>query len=490
MADSSCEMIGELHFTSYACRFKFHISRLPSHISKHQEQTMPKHTLLLVEDEQAQREILAAHLEEENYQVFMVESAEKALDIARSKTIDAVITDFNLPEKDGQFLLEQVKTMNPTIPVILITAYASIDRAVTAMKSGAYDYLTKPINIEELLLVLKRALEHKTLLAENIRLRQTLEKQFSFKGIIALSQKMQDVLNMAGRVAATKATVLLRGESGTGKEVIAHAIHYSSPRKDKPFIAFNVAALSPTLIESELFGHEKGAFTGADRQRIGRFEQADNGTLFIDEIGDIPIELQTKFLRALQESCIEHLGGNKSIQVDIRVIAATNKNLEAMIKQGTFREDLYYRLNVVTIHLPPLRERKEDIPHLCNHFLKKCSGEMNKEIKDFSREAFDIIMKYDFPGNIRELENMIERATILCRGSRIILDDLPPNVFAPNDLLQSEPSGGLEQQVETLEKKMIIVELRKCGGNQSKAARNLKITERKLRYKMGKYGID
>jgi len=451
---------------------------------------MPKQTLLIVEDEQAQREILAVHFEEENYHVLAAESAEKALDIARSKTIDAVITDFNLPEKDGQYLLEQIKSMNPTIPVILITAYASITRAVKAMKSGAYDYLTKPINIDELLLVLKRALEHKTLLAENIRLRQILEKQFSFNGVVGSSDKMQEVLNMAGRVAATKATVLLRGESGTGKEVIAHAIHYASPRKDKPFVAFNVAALSPNLIESELFGHEKGAFTGADRQRIGRFEQADGGTLFIDEIGDIHLELQTKFLRALQDSHIEHLGGNKSIEVDIRVIAATNKNLEAMIKQGTFREDLYYRLNVVTIHIPPLRERKEDIPHLCNHFLHKYSMEMNKKITDFSREAFDIIMKYDFPGNVRELENMIERAVILCRGSQITLDDLPPNIFAPNDLLQSETTSGLEQQVEQLEKKMIIAELRKCGGNQSKAARNLKITERKLRYKMGKYGFE
>jgi DNA-binding NtrC family response regulator len=308
---------------------------------------MAKYTLLLVEDEVAQREALAAHLKEEDYNVLLAESAERALTIALSKTIDAVITDFNLPDQNGQFLLERIQSINPIVPVILITAYASVDRAVQAMKSGAYDYLTKPINIDELLLILKRALEHKILVSENKRLRETLEKEFSLKGIIASSRKMEEVLNLAGRVAETKASVLLRGESGTGKEVIARAIHYTSPRREGPFVAFNVGALSPTLIESELFGHEKGAFTGADRLRFGRFEQASGGSIFIDEIGDIPIELQTKFLRVLQESTVERLGGDKPIQVDIRVIAATNKDLESMIKKGTFREDLYYRLNVV-----------------------------------------------------------------------------------------------------------------------------------------------
>jgi DNA-binding NtrC family response regulator len=451
---------------------------------------MLQYTLLLVEDEAAQREALAAHLKEEKYNVLIAESAEQALTITTSKTVDAVITDFNLPEKDGQFLLEQIKSINPTIPVILITAYGSIDSAVHAMKSGAYDYLTKPINIEELLLILKRALEHKTLMSENIRLRQTLEKQFSFEGIIASSRNMEEVLNIAGRVAETKASVLLCGESGTGKEVVARAIHFASTRKNGPFVAFNVAALSPTLIESELFGHEKGAFTGADRFRIGRFEQASGGTIFIDEIGDIPVELQTKFLRVLQESVIERLGGSKSIQVDIRVIAATNKDLESMIKKGTFRDDLYYRLNVVTINIPPLRERKEDITLLCNHFLEKYAKANNKEILNISREAFDILMKYDFPGNVRELENIIERAVILCRSSQITLDDLPQKIFVHNNIPLSEISGGLEEQVEVLEKKLILDELRRCGGNQSKAARNLKLTDRKLRYKIQKYGIE
>lgn len=450
---------------------------------------MVQHTILLVEDQHTQLEALTAHLEEEHYTVIGTNTAEKALEIAATQAIDAVITDFSLPEADGQFVLEKIKGINPTIPVILITAYASVDRAVNVMKLGAYDYLTKPINVDELLIILRRALEHRTLIAENVQLRQTLVKEFSFEGIIASSDSLQEVLNMAGRVAGTKASVLLRGESGTGKEVIARAIHYASPRRGKPFVAFNAAALPPTLIESELFGHEKGAFTGADKLRIGRFEQAHEGTIFIDEIGDIPVESQMKFLRVLQESTIEHLGGNKSIPVDIRVIAATNRNLESMIKSGTFREDLYYRLNVVAIDIPPLRERREDIPVLCNHFLKKYAEEMAKDVTGFTRETFDLLMKYDFPGNVRELRNIIERAVILCRGKHISLDDLPPNVRRQKDESAHNFLEGLEHQVEMLERNLIVAELRRCGGNQSKTARNLKITERKLRYKIQKYGI-
>lgn len=415
---------------------------------------MVKYTILLIEDEETQRIALKAYLVKENYSVIEAETAEEGLDIAKAKTIDVVITDYNLPMANGQYVIEKMKEINPTIPVIIITGYASIDGAVNVMKSGAYDYLVKPIHVEEMLIVLRRALEHKTLISENIRLHQTLEKEYSFEGIIATSNKMQEVLNIAGRVANTKATVLLRGESGTGKEVMARAIHYTSPRKNKPFIAFNVAAFSPTLIESELFGHEKGAFTGADKARIGRFEQADEGTIFIDEIGDIPVELQTKFLRVLQENFIQHIGGNRQINVDIRVITATNKNLEEMIKNGTFREDLYYRLNVMTINIPPLRERKEDIPPLLNHFLKKSCREIGKEIKEFSREAFDALMKYDFPGNVRELENIVARSVILCRTDKITLEDLPINVFIPSERVAVSFQGGLEHQVQELEKNL------------------------------------
>lgn len=450
---------------------------------------MAKKSILLIEDEEIQREILAAHLEDV-YVVYQAESAEKALSLLSSKTVDVVLTDFNLPGKDGQHVLEQVKAMNPTIPVILITAFASVDGAVTAMQSGAYHYLTKPINVDELMLILKRALQLKTLQSENMRLKEMLGEQRSFSGIIASSKSMQHVLNLAGRVAETKASILLNGESGTGKEVMARAIHLASPRQDKPFVAFNVAALSPNLIESELFGHEKGAFTGADKQRIGRFEQANGGTIFIDEIGDIPLEIQTKFLRVLQESQIERLGGSAVINVDIRVIAATNKNLEAMIKEGTFREDLYYRLNVVTINLPPLRERKEDVPLMCDYFIKKVAEINGKNIDGISREAFDAIMKYDFPGNVRELENMMERAVILCRDNQVTLDDLPDTIFQPSEAVLDESTAGLEEQVEALEKRLIQASLRRCGGNQSKAARQLGITERKLRYKLQKYELD
>lgn len=451
---------------------------------------MAKHTLLLVEDEKTQRDVLAAHLEDAGYQVLKAETAESALGMLKMQTVDCVISDFHLPEGSGQDLLESVQTLNPSIPVILVTAYASVDGAVEAMQTGAYHYLTKPVNIDELLMVIKRALQHQILVSENIRLKKLLDDQHSFSGLIASSARMEKVLNLASRVAETKASILLNGESGTGKEVLAKAIHLASPRKEAPFIGFNVAALPATLIESELFGHEKGAFTGADKQRIGRFELANGGTLFIDEIGDIPVEVQTKFLRVLQENYIERLGGSTRIDVDIRVIAATHKNLETMIREGTFREDLYYRLNVVNIQIPPLRERKDDIPALSQFFLTRATETNHKSVTGFTREAFDVLMKYDFPGNVRELENAIERAVILSRESEISLDDLPESMFQ----LKSEPrtgqsASGMDAQVEALEKELIASALRQNNGNQSNAARQLEVTERKLRYKMQKYGF-
>ncbi len=451
---------------------------------------MKNRSILLTEDEQAQRMALEEHLSNNDYNVVSAGNVTDALEIIKTRTIDIVITDYNLPDNNGLFLLEQVKKMNPDIPVVIITAYGSIDDAVKAMKSGAFDYLSKPINIEELLLVLKRCVEHKYLVSENVRLKKALEDRYSFKGVVATSSRMQEVLNIAGRVAASKASVLVRGESGTGKEVVARAIHFASPRKDEPFVAFNVAALSPGLIESELFGHEKGAFTGADRSRQGRFIQAHKGTLFIDEIGDIPVELQAKLLRILQENVVEQIGSNKPIDVDIRIIAATNKDLEKMIRESKFREDLFYRLNVVSVCIPPLRDRKEDIMPLCELFIKKYSEENGKAISGFTREAFDALMKYDFPGNVRELENLVERAVVLSRESNISLDDLPPHIFTVSGETTNENGNGLENQVENLEKRMIRTELVKAGGNQSKAARALDITERKLRYKMQKYGLN
>jgi len=450
---------------------------------------MSDYTLLIIEDEAVQRKALEAHLREENYGVESASSAGEAVKIVMTKRIDAVISDFKLPDRDGMYILEQVKSVNPEIPVILVTAYGSIDHAVDAIKTGAYHYLTKPVNMDELLVILKRALEHMTLVSENIRLREALQERFTVKGIISASPKMQEVMNIAGRVAKSKASVLVRGESGTGKEVIARTIHYASGRKNAPFIAFNVGALSPTLIESELFGHEKGAFTGADRMREGRFIQAHSGTLFIDEIGDIPVELQAKFLRVLQENYVEKIGSSEPVPIDVRIIAATNKDLELLMKKGKFREDLYYRLNVVSINIPPLRERKEDILPLCDLFIERYASENKKEITGFTREAFDVLMKYDFPGNVRELENIVERAVVLARNSQITLNDLPPHIFIQPDTRQASSESGLDKQVEALEVHLIQKELRKAGGNQSKAARALKISERKLRYKMKKYNL-
>ncbi|MFC1728927.1 sigma-54-dependent transcriptional regulator [candidate division KSB1 bacterium] len=450
---------------------------------------MKKRTVLLVEDEDIQRMALQEHLSAHGYNAVPAATAEEAMKSFMRMTVDGVITDFNLPGKDGIDLLQQIRSVNPGIPVIIITAYGTIDHAVNAMKKGAYDYLTKPVNIEELLLVLKRALEHGNLISENIRLKEALKERFAPEGIVAASGRMQEVLNIAARVAPSRASVLIRGESGTGKEVIARAIHYASPRSESPFVPFNVAALSPTLIESELFGHEKGAFTGADRAREGRFTQAHTGTLFIDEIGDIPVELQAKFLRVLQDNVIERIGGNRPFEVDIRIIAATNRNLEKMINEGAFREDLYYRLNVVSLYLPPLRERKEDILPLCDLFIKRYSSENKKQIDGFTRESFDALMKHDFPGNVRELENMIERAVVLARDTKITLEDLPPNIFARPSAVEADESGSLDTQVEALEKHLIRTELSRAGGNQSKAARALRISERKLRYKLAKYGL-
>ncbi len=450
---------------------------------------MRPYKLLLVEDEKVQLEAMKTSLEDEGYIVESSTTAGEAINIFQNETIDIVITDYNLPDKDGQKLLVEIKIINPEIPVIFITAYGTIDRAVNVMKSGAYDYLSKPVNMDKLLMLLKRACEHYTLISENVRLREELKERFTVKGIIAASPKMQEVLNMVGRVASSKASVLVRGESGTGKEIISRTIHYASPRKNNPFIAFNAAALSPALIESELFGHEKGAFTGADRKREGRFVNADKGTLFIDEIGDIPVEIQTKFLRVLQESVVEPIGSDKSIPIDVRIIAATNKDIESMIKEGIFREDFYYRLNVVTIHIPPLRGRKEDILPLCDLFIKKYAVENEKNVQGFTREAFNAILKYHYPGNVRELENMVERAVVLTRNTNITVDDLPPNMINQTEEFLKTDEGGLDEQVEALEKHLITKVLRKSGGNQSQTARYLNISERKLRYKLKKYNL-
>jgi len=387
-------------------------------------------------------------------------------------------------------VLKESKQLNPLIEVILITAHGSIEGAVDAIKAGAADYIEKTIvDLDRVEIIIQKTLERKRLASENLQLRQLLEEKHRLTGIISVSGAMEEVINIAGRAAESKATILIRGESGTGKELLAKAIHYASPRSDKPFVAVNCAALNENLQESEFFGHEKGAFTGASKMRKGRFELADGGTLFLDEVGDIPPSVQVKLLRVLQEQTFERVGGNETIKVDARLIAATNRDLEKQIEAEDFREDLFYRLNVVSIYIPPLRERKEDIPQLVNHFIEKYSAENKKTIDGISKEALDLLMRYDYTGNIRELENIIERAIVLVRGDMISTDDLPLYARIQGSEEYRQKDSSLTEMVERFEQQLIIEALDEAGGNQSQAARSLGIGERKLRYKLKKYKI-
>lgn len=449
------------------------------------------YSILIIDDEQTQREVLKGYLDKKGYRTFTASSGNEGISVAKEEQIDIILSDFKMPDKTGLEVLEEVKKINPEINFVLMTAYGTIENAVKAMRLGAYDYLTKPVDLDELDLLLEKIIENKNLKSEVNLLKQQLQEKFKIDSFISSSPKMQEVLSVASRAAESKATVLITGESGTGKEVLAKSIHYISQRKDKPFIAVNIPALPETLLESELFGHEKGAFTGADKPRTGRFELANKGTIFLDEIGDIPLNLQVKLLRVLQEHQIERLGSNESIDIDVRVIAATHQNLEQKIKDGTFREDLFYRLNVISIHIPPLRERKEDIAALIDHFIKKYSDENDKPKLEISKEAFDILMKYNYPGNVRELENIIERAVVLSRQNIITVNDLPQSVkgFKTEGDPILDETKSLTEQVEAIEKKLIYDALSKANGNQSLAGRMLGITERNLRYKMQKYGI-
>ncbi len=446
-------------------------------------------TILIIDDESAQRESIAGFLRKHSYTVLTAASGVAGVDTARNQHVDLVLTDFRMPDIDGAEVLRRLRELSPDIPVVVITAFGSVERAVDIMKAGAFDYIQKPVDLEELLLTIERARERSLLISENRILREQLEGRASFNAMISQSGEMEEVLNTAARVAESKASVLLRGESGTGKEVIARAIHEASDRRDKPFVVVNCAALPETLFESELFGHEKGAFTGAERQRIGKFEQADGGTLFIDEVGDIPLLIQVKLLRALQFGQIERLGGDRTLSLDVRIVAATNRDLEAMIRDGQFREDLYYRLNVVTITIPPLRKRKADIGPLVQDFIRRFAELNGKAVQSISREAMDALTRYDFPGNVRELENIIQRAVVLSRGDALTTHDLPPNVQhahpAQSRLALGEIGvGDLNDAVATLEQAMIEKALEESGGNQVKAAALLNISERTLRYKL------
>ena len=443
--------------------------------------------ILVVDDEPSQRELVSGYLKKQGYEVFIAASGDQALELFRRQPVELILTDQRMPNLSGLDLLKAARAINPETQGVVMTAFGNVETAVDAMKSGAADYLTKPLHLEELRQKIQRIAEQHRLYAENRALREELQSRHRIEGIIGESGQMIEVISLVQRVAPSEATVLIRGESGTGKELIAKAIHYASPRAARPLVRVNCAALPENLLESELFGHEKGSFTGAIASRKGRFELADSGTLFLDEIGDLPLHLQAKLLRVLQEREFERVGSSQPIKVDVRLVSATHRDLESLMRAGQFREDLYYRLNVVTILVPPLRERRQDLPALMDHFLKIFANKNGKTLRGFSREARDALLRYDFPGNVRELENLIERAVVLCRSDVINRGDLPLTQEEPDS--SSELPAQLTAAVEGLERRMIKNALARANGVQTRAAELLGITERALRYKLRKYGL-
>ena len=440
--------------------------------------------VLVIDDEAVVRESLHDWLSDAGYLVLTAENGPQALEIIEREKPGIAISDLVMPGMDGIELLKRAKEISPGIEVIIITAYGSIPTAIAAMKEGAYDYIEKPFRPEKAELLVAKLVEHQRLLEENISLHRKLEERYRFENIITKSSKMQQVIELIKVVAKSNATALIIGETGTGKELVARAIHSQSYRKDKPFVAVSCAALPESLLESELFGHEKGAFTGAHAQRKGKFEVAHRGTLFLDEIGEMSANIQVHLLRVLEEKEFTRVGGNEPIKVDVRVVSATNKDMKEAVANGQFREDLYYRLNVVTIELPPLRERREDIPLLAEHFLKKFALENQKRVTGFSPEATEFILRYDWPGNVRELENAIERAVILAKGSLIGIADLPHQSLS---LAYSALPG---KSLKEMEKNHIWGVLSEMRGNYTEAARILGITRMTLYNKVKEYGLD
>jgi two-component system, NtrC family, response regulator PilR len=451
--------------------------------------------ILVVDDELSMREFLSILLEGEGYRVDQAESAEEALVSLEQQSYDMVISDVSMPGLGGIELLSRIKAKSPDTAVLMITAFTTAEQAVEAMKLGAYDYLGKPFKVEEVKVLVKNALEKRSLVEENRRLKAEVMERFSFSGLVGKSRKMQEVYDLISKVADSNATVLIMGDSGTGKELAAKAIHYNSPRRNGPFIAVNCGAIPDTLIESELFGHTKGAFTGATSDRSGLFEQAEGGTLFLDEIGEIPLQLQAKLLRVLQEREFRRVGGTAAFKADVRIVSASNRNLEEQVREGSYREDLFYRLNVVQVRMPSLRERSEDILALVEHFYKKYSlwsgsGEV------ITTEALEALYNYPFPGNVRELENLVERCVVL--GSRIIsFDCLPASVRdyrTPNaeagDISIPEAGFDLQGYLDTLERRLLVQALAKSGGVKKRAAELLGLSFRSFRYRLAKFGMD
>jgi DNA-binding NtrC family response regulator len=443
--------------------------------------------ILVIDDDVSLRRVLEYNLQEEGYEVSVAATGEEGLKQFEEQKPALVITDMKMPGMDGVQVLKAVKERSPDTLVIIITAFGTVDVAVEAMKAGAYDYITKPFNRDEIKLVVRKALQLSNLSEENRQLREELTERVDFRNIVGISGEMEKVFNVVRRVADTEATVIITGESGTGKELVAKAIHSLSSRRTAPFIPINCAAIPRDLLESELFGHVRGAFTGAIKDKEGKFQQADGGTLFLDEVGDLPLELQPKLLRALQEKVVEQVGGNRPQKLDVRVVAATNLDLEKAIAQGTFREDLFYRLSVIPVHLPPLRERKKDIPVLLKHFAAKHGG---KNIA-FARDALDALMMYPWPGNVRELENTVERVLIMRGGDTISLEELPEKIRGDRKsgtrLVVDLPEEGYS--LEQLEREVVIEALERNNWNQSSAARFLRIPRHTLIYRMEKYGI-
>jgi len=440
--------------------------------------------ILVVDDERIMRDSLSDWLLEEGYEVVAVEDGARALEKVRAERWDALLVDLKMPGMDGIEVLEEVKKINQDIPVIIMTAYATVDSAVRAMKQGAYDYIVKPFNPEEIGLAIRKIIAYQDLLKENIYLRHELEKKYEFMDIIGKSHKMQEVLALVRTVAKSNSTILIEGESGTGKELVARAIHNSSLRSEGPFVAVSCAALPESLLESELFGHEKGAFTGAVARKKGRFEIANTGTLFLDEIGDVSPKTQVGLLRVLEEKKFTRVGGTEVLQTDVRIISATNKDLKAMVAEEKFREDLYYRINVVSILLPPLRAKKEDIPLLVQHFLKKYCIENKKEIDGLSSEASRLLMKYDWPGNVRELENVIERAVVVAKERIIVPEDLPL-LAAEEGKFKPTPDMSLRE----VEKEHILLALESNNWNITKTAKMLGIDRNTLSSRIKKYKL-
>lgn len=447
--------------------------------------------ILIIDDEKNIRSGLRSLLEDENYEVLEAPDGETGLKILKTAPVDAVISDLRLPGIGGEQVVETVHKTYPAVPVIVLTGHGSVDAAVDCMRKGAYDFLTKPLNFDRLLLLIERSLDNRRLLTKQEELTKELErfrKQNRFEKLIGQSAPMRHIMEIIEQVAPTKASVLITGESGVGKELVAQAIHALSDRSRKEMISVHCAALSESLLESELFGHEEGAFTGAVSKRKGRFELADGGTLFLDEIGEINQSIQIKILRVLQERSFERVGGEKTIHTDVRLIAATNRDLPEEIKKGNFREDLYYRLNVVSIHVPPLRERADDIPLLALSFLRELSRENGKKIDGFDKKALSALCRYRWPGNVRELRNAVESAVVFCKGAAVSLSDLPPQI-------QGESAGesGVVippgTSLADAEKEVILYTLSQCGGNKSKAAEVLRIGRKTLHRKLAEYGI-